>query len=62
MRDQTRVVWQNMKTRCENSHHENYHGRGITYCAEWTSYYIFLRDMGCKPEGKELDRRDNDKG
>jgi len=51
--------------RCKNpsqSKYENYGGSGITYCTEWAVYSNFLRDMGERPEGKTLDRKDNSKG
>jgi hypothetical protein len=58
-------AWQNMKTRCNNTKLPNakdYSGRGITYDPHWESFINFYNDMGDKPEGKSLDRIDNDKG
>lgn len=40
-------------------------GRGITVCDKWLGpegFYRFLADMGLKPEGLTIDRRNNDKG
>jgi hypothetical protein len=58
----TYISWRNMKARCDNSSHEHFHrygGRGITYCSSWAFFENFLKDMGERPEGKELDRIDN---
>jgi hypothetical protein len=55
-----------MKQRCFNPANicfENYGGRGITVCDRWiNSYENFLADLGQRPDGKTLDRIDNDRG
>lgn len=50
--------WQGMKKRCRTDHH--YTERGITVCARWASFEAFLADMGERPEGRTLDRINND--
>ena len=60
----TYISWCAMKTRCNNinhKHYRNYGGRGISYCKEWESFENFLRDMGERPQGKTLDKIDNNK-
>jgi hypothetical protein len=52
-----------MHRRCYNPNHESYSyygGRGITVCDRWHIFENFLADMGERPEGKTLDRLDND--
>jgi hypothetical protein len=60
----THHSWTAMKQRCLNSKcpgYADYGGRGITICDRWIeSFESFLSDMGEKPEGKSLDRIDND--
>jgi hypothetical protein len=57
--------WASMKSRCHNEnvpHYKDYGGRGITVCEEWMEFENFYKDMREKPEGKTLDRINNDKG
>ena len=50
-----------MRTRCKPGYHDPAYA-GITVCERWQSFENFLTDMGERPEGKTLDRRDNSKG
>lgn len=55
--------WQNIMSRCytkSNPHYEDYGGRGITVCERWHSFIEFLADIGQKPEGMTIERKDND--
>jgi hypothetical protein len=57
--------WQAMRQRCLNpkhTHFGNYGGKGVVICAEWASYEQFLADMGVRPNGMSLERKDNTKG
>ncbi len=59
------TVWASMKTRCLNPntlHYKNYGGRGITVCDRWMQFENFLADMGERPRGMTIHRKDNDKG
>lgn len=53
-----------MKERCYNESEKNYAlygGRGIQVCARWVgSFPAFLEDMGERPPGKTLDRKNGD--
>jgi len=55
--------WSNMKTRCLNPNFAEwncYGGAGVTVCKEWlgpNGFRAFLADMGQRPEGTTLDRR-----
>lgn len=54
-----------MRQRCcnpRNRSFKHYGGRGITVCARWKKYRLFLEDMGEKPAGLSIDRIDNDQG
>lgn len=57
--------WKNMKTRCNLSGRHgaaNYNGKGIRYDPRWEEFEAFLTDMGERPPGMTLDRKDNSKG
>lgn len=65
-KQRTYQCWQGMKQRCHNPNspqYKNYGARGITVCDEWRySFLQFLADMGEKPDGRSLDRINNDAG
>ena len=55
--------WVSMKFRCTNPKSQAfkyYGGRGITVCERWRKFENFLEDMGERPTGMTLDRKDND--
>lgn len=57
-------VHSTMMARCYRGTHDKYAyygGRGITVCERWHSFQNFLADMG-QPEGRQIDRIDNNKG
>lgn len=59
----TYTSWMNMKRRCDDvtrNNYKDYGGRGISYCPEWSSFDVFLQDMGERPFGMTLDRVDHD--
>lgn len=59
----TYKTWCCMIARCENpndSRYKDWGGRGIKVDQRWKSFENFLADMGVKPEGKSIDRINND--
>lgn len=55
--------WAAMIQRCTNeANHKwpQYGGRGIAVCDRWRNFKDFYADMGRRPLGTTLDRRDND--
>lgn len=55
--------WAGMLTRCNNSkvkEYKNYGGRGICVCKEWYKFENFFKDMGKRPGGYTIERKDND--
>lgn len=62
------TIWMAMHDRCRNPNSPMYYrygGRGITVCSRWSGrdgFANFLADMGHKPEGKSINRINNDLG
>lgn len=58
-------IWSDMVRRCTWPNHQryaDYGGRGITVCKRWLEFENFYADMGDRPEGRSLDRINNDAG
>lgn len=63
------VVWQGMINRCysdTNKAYEYYKGKGIKICDRWIEpdgqgFKNFMEDMGSRPDGYVLDRKDSKK-
>lgn len=56
-------TWASMNSRCNNRNDPSfgrYGGRGIKICERWCAFENFLSDMGERPVGKTIDRKDND--
>jgi hypothetical protein len=62
----THTSWRKMIERCSNKNHAqfaDYGGRGITVCRRWRdSLAAFVDDMKKRPDGKTLDRIQDDEG
>lgn len=57
--------WHGMLQRCLNPSspaYDRYGGRGITVCKRWRKFSNFLSDMGERPDGLTLERKNNNKG
>ncbi len=58
------AIWRGIKRRCYNPKNEafsDYGGRGITMCERWlTSFENFFEDMGERPHGLSINRKNND--
>lgn len=53
-------TWRGMRQRVTNPNHEHYHyygGRGIKLHESWNVFANFVADMGERPEGMTLDRK-----
>lgn len=53
--------WHMMKQRCNNPNYnqfKDYGGRGIQVCERWLTFENFLADMGVRPPGMSLDRKE----
>jgi len=56
-------TWKEMRQRCLNPNATQwkwYGGRGVSICERWSTYENFLSDMGERPDGRTIDRKDSD--
>jgi hypothetical protein len=56
--------WLSMRSRCTNRKEgcfRYYGGRGIRVCRRWDKFENFLADMGQRPKGTLLDRKNNNR-
>lgn len=61
----TYSIWEGMIQRCTNKNcagFSAYGGSGIHVCSEWMSFDRFYQDMGLRPPGLSLERKDGTKG
>ena len=59
------AVWSSIRDRTKNPNDKSwasYGGRGIDMCARWDKFENFLADMGPRPSGHSIDRKNNDLG
>ena len=53
--------WYSMWDRClnkENASFKHYGAKGISVCERWSSIDLFVADMGLRPDGMTIDRKD----
>jgi hypothetical protein len=56
--------WYNMINRCTNEswpQYKDWGGRGVTFDPRWRDFPAFLADMGERPPGMTLERKDNNR-
>ena len=61
----TYTTWSMMIQRCRNPNatkYPRYGALGIDVCERWNQFHNFLEDMGPRPEGLTLDRKNNELG
>jgi hypothetical protein len=61
----THNVWLGIKSRCSNKNMQNYYlygGRGISVCKRWMKFENFLKDMGKRPKGMTIERKNFNRG
>lgn len=59
------ATWRGMRVRClgkSSKFYQDYGGRGITIDPSWESFDQFVLDMGDRPPGASLERKNNDLG
>lgn len=59
------AIWRGILSRCMNPNSKDYPrygGRGITVCERWRIYENFISDMGPRPKGYSVERKDNEIG
>ncbi len=52
-----------MRARCNDPNHISYHNygaRGIRVCARWDDFWLFVSDMGERPDDFTIDRVNSD--
>lgn len=57
------TCWAHMRRRCsdpKSPDFKNYGGRGIKVCQRWQDFALFLTDMGTRPAGHTIERKNND--
>ena len=58
-------AWHDMRQRCGNPNnpfYSHYGARGVMVCERWNRFAAFYEDMGPRPPGMTLERKDNSKG
>ena len=56
-------TWTAMRNRCQNphnAHYDGYGGRGIAVDPRWNDFATFVADMGPRPPGYTLERKNTD--
>lgn len=60
------TIWRAIKSRCFNPKdisYTNYGSKGVTVCDRWVdSFENFIHDMGFRPKGYSIERRNNNIG
>ena len=60
--DGTYGSWYSMTRRCSGRDAHSSHYAGTEVCERWKNFDAFYQDMGPRPLGATLDRKDNSKG
>lgn len=62
-RSNTYHIWAGIIQRCDNPNQTEYRyygGRGIRVCERWHDFVSFLKDMGERPTGLQIERKNQD--